>query len=157
MKNFIKLQKALADHEYLLHGSPERIKGALKPKKSYDEAKEGGNKTGVYSTSNAVIAIWKGVAHKKDKKRRWMVGWSWNDNGEKVLYGKNIKLKNGYVYILPSEDFRPITGDASDHVSLIPISPTATIKVSPKDLLELQKEMGFVIEIDSVRALLAHI
>jgi len=157
MKNFAKLQKALKTHEYLLHGSPEPIKGVLQPKKAYDEAKEGGNKTGVYATSNVVIAIWKAVAHKKDKKRRWMVGWSWNDNGEKVLYGKNLKLKDGYVYILPSEYFRPIVDDASDHVSLTPVSPVTKVKVSPKDLLELQDEMGFVIEIDSVRARLAHI
>ena len=157
MKSFVKLQRALEDYEYFLHGSPKRIWGALEPRKAYDEAKEGGNKVGVYATSNPVIAMWKAVAHPDRKNRRWMVGWSWDDYGEKVLYGKNIKLKKGYVYILPAEFFIPVMDDASDHVSPMPVAPVKKVKVSPQDLLDLQKEMGFGIEIDSVRARLAHI
>lgn len=156
MKNFAKLQEALMDC-HLLHGSPKRIKGALEPRKAHDEAKEGGNKVAIYSTSNPVIAIWKAVAHQERKNRRWMVGWSWNDYGEKVLYGKNIKLKKGYVYILPAEFFIPVPGDVSDNVSAREVHPAAKVKVSPKDLFELQKEMEFTIEIDPTIARLEQI
>ena len=143
MDSIRKLERAL-EQGYLLHGSPH-ILSELEPRQAHDKAKAGGNEEGVYATSNLVIAVWKGVA--RTTSETGFVGWSWNDNGQKRLYGEYLQLRDGYVYILPPDSFRPIPEDASDHVSPTEVTPIQTVRVTPTDLHTLQQEIDFVIDI----------
>lgn len=144
MKTVKKLERALKQG-YLLHGSPHFISECLKPRLSSDEDKESGNQNAVFATSNVAIAVWKAVAHKAGPGS--MVGWSWDDFGKKVLFAENIELGDGYVYILPRNSFQAALDDAADHFSYDPVTPIQVVKVSFQDLLDMQSEFGFTLDI----------
>lgn len=131
---------------YLLHGSQYFTSECLAPRQSSDEAKASGNQKAVFATSNVAIAVWKAVAHRFGDEST--VGWSWDDDGAKVLYAEGeVRLGNGYVYILPKDSFQAAPDDAADHFSHTPVTPIQVVKVTYQDLLDLQSEFGFKIDI----------
>lgn len=130
---------------YLLHGSQHLVE-VLEPRKARDEAKSSGNQNAVFATNNVAIAIWKAVAHKLSSDS--MVGWSWNDSGEKILYSEGgVSLGNGYVYILPKESFQAAPDDAADYFTHTPVRPVQVVMVTPEELYTLQREINFTIDI----------
>jgi len=145
MESIDKLKKAL-EQGYLLHGSPHFISEDLEPRQSSDSAKTSGNQKALFATNHLVIAVWKAVAHKLQADYN-TVGWSWDDDGEKILYAENAKLGNGYVYLLSKEAFQKASDDDADHFSCTPITPIQTISVTPQTLYQLQKQVGFQIDI----------
>lgn len=138
-----KLKRAL-DLGYLLHGSPHLIT-RLEPRQAQDDAKTGGNQCGVYATTHPVFATWRGILHKGESCR---TGWSWNDNGAKILFAEGqVELGDGYVYILPRDSFQIVEGDSTEYVSYDPVTPIQVVKVTRQDLLDLQSEFDFKIDI----------
>jgi hypothetical protein len=115
---------------YLLHGSQRCIEGELKPCQACDSSKEEGNLCGVYATNEIAVAIFKAVARRPEQKSSLM-GWDFDGNVKK-FYGANIALADGYVYILPTDNFKPVQGDDSEFVSVSSILPQAVVKINPK-------------------------
>ena len=128
---------------YLLHGSPNLL-NCLEPRQAQDDETEDGNLVAVYATKNLTVAVFKGLIHGKGDSYR--TGWTWSDS-EKRLYGENIRLAKGYVYILDPVGFQPNAEDPDEFFSLTPIIPLQRVEVTYQDLLDLQSEIGFKIDL----------
>ena len=142
MDSISKLRKALKQG-YLLHGSPH-ILSELEPQQAHDDETEEGNQVAVYATKNLPIAVFKGLLHGKGNSYR--TGWTWSDS-EKRLFGKNVELANGYVYILDPATFQPSAEDADESFSLVRVVPLEKVEVIPDDLLSLQQQQNIIIDI----------
>ena len=142
MDTLERLERAL-EQGYLLHGSPH-ILTRLEPRQAHDEETESGNLVAVYATKNLTVALFKGLIHGKGESYR--TGWTWRDS-EKRLFGENIELGDGYVYILNPEKFQPSAEDDAESFSLVPATPIQVVEVTYQDLLDLQSEYGFTLDI----------
>jgi len=142
MQAIKKLERAL-EQGYLLHGSPYII-GELEPRQAHDEETTDGNQVAVYATKNLPVAVFKGLIHGKGNSYR--TGWTWSDS-KKVLFGENIELEKGYVYILDPATFQQSAEDADESFSLTPVVPFEKVQVVPDNLLSLQQQIGFQIDI----------
>jgi len=143
-----ELKKALR-YGFLLHGSPHLFE-MLEPRSAHDDFTEGGNQTAVYTTDFLVGAVFKALIHRKGSSCH--TGWSWNEvGGDKILrlFGENIELADGYVYVLDSTGFQPVPGTPyqDESFSLTPQYPITIVPVTINDLLELQNQEGFLIDI----------
>lgn len=150
MDSVNKLEKALKQG-YLLHGSPHLIQGdCLEPKcanlvTETMEMEE--DHVLLYTTSHIELAVAIAVFHPgMGKSRQWSVS-SPETGRVKIFGGENINFKNGYVYVLPAEKFHEREQDQGTYTVIVPVAPIQRVKVKYQDLLDLQSEYGFALDI----------
>ena len=136
---------------YLLHGSPHIIKGdCLEPRRANlvtETTTEAEDQELLYATSHIELAVAVAVLHPGEgKSRQWSVN-SPETGRIKIFGGENVTFEDGYVYILPAEKFREREDDRGTYTAAVPVVPIQTVKVSYQDLLDLQSEFGFTLDI----------
>jgi hypothetical protein len=150
MDSVNKLEKALKQG-YLLHGSPHIIQGkCLMPRLAnlVTEATEAvEHQPLLYAICHIEVAIARAVLHPGEgKSRQWSK--SSPETGRVKIFGcENVKFKDGYVYVLPSKEFHEREDDLGTYTATVPVVPIQKVKVTYQDLLNLQSEFGFIIDI----------
>lgn len=131
-----ELVKAV-EEGFLLHGSRFPLQ-VLEPRQGRCLVKRGGNQLGVYATSSVQVACTAAMLHPKGE--HYQTIWRTADEDILQVYGRNVVLKEGYVYVAPASTFKVVCDDAgqqtNEFVSLVPVTPFKHVLVTP-DLLSL--------------------
>ncbi len=128
--------KNMVDKGFLLQGSQQEKLEEVVPHQAVDQdGHTVTNMNAVYATDDFRIGIIKALMAPKKPLVPWSGGYS-TDNPETMsITGKNMKFKEGYVYILPPDNFQNLEEDGSKEIiSNIPVKPVAKVKVTPNIL-----------------------
>lgn len=143
------LTQAIKDG-YLLHGSQHLLRGHLEPRLANFVTKETDvveDQAWLYATSHIEVAIAAAVFHPGMGKSRTWSFTSPETGRVQIFGGENVTLKKGYVYILSPESFKAKEQEPGTYTTIVPVKPIQRIVVTPQDLLDLQSEFGFTLDI----------
>lgn len=116
----------------MFHGSPDKI-DILKPHQATCLCSAAGNQYGVYATRNHLVAV--AAALIRPTGPWWQSNWS-GDNHELRVWGTNIELGPGFVYLLPPVSFEQLREDngelSSQYLAREEVLPVGVVCVSPR-------------------------
>jgi hypothetical protein len=139
-KELSEMRKALnkledyAKKGFLFHGSKKRL-AILEPRQANDSqpGKETiGNLNAVYALDTFRVPILAALMDEKDKS---IGGWKreLSDDGTTLIVGgENFTFTNGYVHVLPPDNFKTEEHDGNyEIVSYTAVTPTDAVEVRP--------------------------
>lgn len=144
-----KLKRAL-ELGYLLHGSPHLLRGHLEPRLANfvtQTTEEVEDQALLYATSHIEVAMVKAIFRPGMGRSRMWSSASPETGRTEVFGGENVTLTKGYVYILPSAGFKELKQECGMYTATVPVMPVRRVVVTPQDLLGLQSEFGFTLDI----------
>jgi len=144
METLQQLRSAV-EQGFLLHGSLRQLT-SLVPKQARDSEKVSGNRSAVYATKNVLIAVLCGLRHPTG--RNFIFGWTGVEEDLKV-FGHDVKLEDGYVYLLSADKFQQTFNDdgspSGEYASEKEVIPAGVVAITPEILSQFP---DLVIEIE---------
>lgn len=135
----LALLREYLDKGFLLHGSKNSTE-MLEPRQSSDsnEARVSGKQFAIYAADNVEVPIFMALRDKRDPGKRSMHSGYSGYGGTFHMYGENIDLTPGYVYVLPRDTFETESDGNGDEelISRVPIKPVAIVPIEP-DIVHL--------------------